>query len=167
MMPSDHEIMKAQRHCKNGIRTKIGHGSYRDPPLERGRFCWLVLYGRSLVGWSVKFSDLVILMDSGPFLGFDLVWCNQVGCKKNKKILRSMLLYIFLPTFLQLVYWGKNNSPKFSTFWSHKLAILVMNLLLARICWCFVSSAAWFNSGCDDGTECTKRNTQQTRYYIT
>ena len=42
-----------------------------------------------------------------------------------------------------------------------------MNLLLARICWCFVSSAAWFNSGCDDGTECTKRNTQQTRYYIT
>lgn len=98
--------------------------------------------------------------------GFDLVWCNQVGCEKNKKIMRSKV-HIFLPTFLQLVYWGKNNSPKFSTFWSHKLAILVMNLLLARICWCFVSSAAWFNSGCDDGTECTKQNTQQTCYYIT
>ena len=67
-MPSDHEIMKAQWYCKNGIRTKIGHGSYREPgnpPLERRKFCLLVLYGRSLVGRSVKFSDLVILMDSG------------------------------------------------------------------------------------------------------
>ena len=53
--------------------------------------------------------SLVILMDSGllrVFEGFDLVWCNQVGCEKNKNTLRSRV-HIFLPTFLELVYWGK------------------------------------------------------------
>lgn len=59
-------------------------GTPGPPPTQKAQILL------SLVGRSAKFSDLVILMDSGPFLGFDFqVGVNQVGCKKNKKILRS------------------------------------------------------------------------------